>query len=214
MNKETVNPLNIENAEAICAKIQQDADAEVKQLLERARSQAQSVLDEARASSQTAKDAALQSLDKEIEKLKDRILSTLNLEKKRLLLDGKQSFVENVLAEVNRKAGVFRNDSAYGEFLVQAIVEGVRVIEATSVVVYYSVIDEHIFSDSFVKKISGLCAGALSKPCSLTLNKSDFKDLGVIINSEDGRMMYDNRFGARLERAYDEIYMELLKEVV
>jgi vacuolar-type H+-ATPase subunit E/Vma4 len=214
MNKEAVNPMDHENAEAICAKIQQDADAEVRQLLERARTQSQSILDEARGASEAGKAAALHALDKEIEKVRDRILSTLNLEKKRLILDGKQAFVENVLAEVKRAAVKFRADNAYPGFLMQAVVEGVRVLEVSNVAVYYAAADEHIFSEGFVKKASGLCAAALNKPCSLTLNKSDFKDLGVIINSEDGRMMYDNRFLARLERMYEDIYMELLKEVV
>jgi len=82
------------------------------------------------------------------------------------------------------------------------------------VVVYYAAQDEHIFDKDFVKNLTGRCSAAMNKTCVLTLNKSDFKDLGVIINSADGRMMFDNRFSARLERIYDDIYMELLKEAV
>ena len=42
--------------------------------------------------------------------------------------------------------------------------------------------------------------------------KSDFSEIGVIVQSQDGRLLFDNRFSARLKRAYDEIYMKLLKE--
>jgi vacuolar-type H+-ATPase subunit E/Vma4 len=52
----------------------------------------------------------------------------------------------------------------------------------------------------------------LKTECSLKFNKADFSDLGVIVNSIDGRIMYDNRFLARLERVKEEVYMELLKE--
>ena len=214
MNKKIVSPVDQENAEALCAKIDQDADAEVKKLFERAQSEAQGILAQAKAEALANTAAVVRALDKEIEHDKDRILSTLNLEKKRLILEGKQSFVDRVLAEVKQKAERFRADRAYSEFLANGILEGMRVLDAAEVVVYYAGSDEHIFNNDFVKKLTDRCSAALNKACVLTLNKSDFKDLGVIINSVDGRMMYDNRFSARLERMYDEIYMELLKEAV
>jgi vacuolar-type H+-ATPase subunit E/Vma4 len=214
MNKEPVSPMDHENADAICAKIQQDADAEVKQLLGRAQTEAQGILSQAQAAADAQKAALLRDLEKEIDKSKDRILSTLNLEKKRLVLEGKQKFVEKVIGEVRQKAARFRGDRAYGEFLAAGVLEGLRVLDVPNVAVYYAAADEHIFNNDFVKKLTDRCSAAMNRTCVLTFNKSDFKDLGVIINSVDGRMMYDNRFSARLERMYDDIYMELLKEAV
>lgn len=214
MNKEPVSPMDHENADAICAKILQDADAEVKQLLDRAQAQAQEIRAQAQADADAHKASLLRDLDKEIAKSKERTLSTLNLEKKRLILDGKQKFVEKVIAGVRDMAGRFRGGRAYGEFLAAGVIEGVRVLDVPDVVVYYAAQDEHIFDKDFVKNLTNRCGAAMNKTCVLTLNKSDFKDLGVIINSADGRMMFDNRFSARLERMYDDIYMELLKEAV
>jgi len=214
MNRDIVSPVNQENADALCAKIDQDADAEVKQLFERAQSEVQGIFAQAKATSEANAAAGVRALDKEVEHDKDRILSTLNLEKKRLILEGKQSFVNKVLAEVKQKAEHFRGDRAYSEFLANGILEGMRVLDVPNVVVYYASADEHIFSNDFMKKLTDRCSAAMNKTCVLMFNKSDFKDLGVIVNSVDGRMMYDNRFSARLERMYDDIYMELLKEAV
>jgi len=214
MKKETVSPMDYDNADAICAKINQDADAEVKQLFERTQAQAQGIIAQARAAAEAQKAVLLKDSEKEIDKAKDRILSTLNLEKKRLILEGKQSFVDQVLDEVKQKAAEFRGDPAYIQFLSGAIVEGVRVLGAAQVRVYYAAADEHIFNDDFIKNVSDRCRRVLNKPCELSLNKSDFRDLGVIVNSQDGRMMYDNRFLARLERMYDDISMGLMKEAV
>jgi vacuolar-type H+-ATPase subunit E/Vma4 len=214
MNKEPVSPMDHENADAICARIRQDTDAEVKQLSDRAQAQAQGILAQAKADAEAQKAALLRDLEKELEKSKERILSTLNLEKKRLVLEGKQSFVDKVLAEVKQKAARFRNDPAYSRFLAGAVVEGAQVLGTAPVIVYYSAADERIFDDAFIKKVSEQCQHALMKPCPFTLNKSEFQDLGVIVHSPDGRMMYDNRFTARLERMYDEIYMILMKEAV
>jgi vacuolar-type H+-ATPase subunit E/Vma4 len=97
---------------------------------------------------------------------------------------------------------------------MQAIVEGMEVLDVNQGVVYYAAADEHIFNDGFMKKVSERLRRAMNRECSLTLNKSDFNDIGVIVNSPDGRMMYDNRFDARLSRMYEDIYMDLLKGAV
>jgi vacuolar-type H+-ATPase subunit E/Vma4 len=214
MNKEPIQNINQDNAEAICAKINQDADSEVKQLFERATAQAQQIIDGAKKEAEALKAALLRDLEKEIERSKDRVLSTLNLEKKRLILEGKQKFVEEVLSDVKLKAGRFRSDPGYQEFLAKAIVEGVQVLDVARGVVYYAAADEHIFNEGFIKKVTDACSMAMKGECFLALNKSDFKDIGVIVNSQDGRIMYDNRFDARLSRMYEDIYMELLKGAV
>ena len=214
MNKEPISNINQDNAEAICAKIKQDADSEVAQLFERAKGQAQQIIDGAKKEAEALKAALLRDLEKEIERSKDRVLSTLNLEKKRLVLEGKQKFVEQVLSDVKQKAGRFRSEPGYSEFLAGAIVEGMQVLDVARGVVFYAAADEHIFNDGFMKKITDACSRAMNRECFLTLNKSDFYDIGVIVNSQDGRMMYDNRFDARLGRMYEDIYMELLKGAV
>ena len=214
MKKDLVLPMNQENALSICKQIDKDAENEVNKLLERARSEVQDILAQAKAESQARTAAAQRENEKEIEKDKDRILSTLNLEKKRLILEGKQSLVEKVLAGIRQKAVRFRGDRLYGEFLVKGVLEGMRVLDVANAVVYYAAVDEHIFNSDFVKKLTDRCSAVMHTPCVLKFTKSDFKDLGVIINSMDGRMMYDNRFSARLERMYDDIYMALLKEAV
>ena len=214
MKKEPLPNINLDNAEAICAKINQDADSEVSQLFERAKAQAQQIIDAAKKEAGVLKAALLRDLEKEIDKSKDRVLSTLNLEKKRLILEGKQKFVEEVLSAVKQKAALFRSDPGYADFLSRSIVEGMQVLDVAQGVIYFAAADEHILNDSFMKKVTDACRRATNRECSLTLNKSDFKDIGVIVNSQDGRMMYDNRFDARLSRMYEDIYMELLKGAV
>jgi vacuolar-type H+-ATPase subunit E/Vma4 len=214
MNKEPLPSINQDNAEAICAKINQDADLEVRQLLERSQKEAGQIIAAAKKDIEAAKAALLRDLEKEIEKSKERVLSTLNLEKKRVILDGKQKFVDDVISDVKQKAANFRGDPGYAEFLIQAIVEGMEVLDVDRGVVYYSAADGHIFNDGFMKKAAEACRKALARECYLTLNKSDFNDIGVIVNSHDGRMMYDNRFDARLGRMYEDIYMDLLKGAV
>lgn len=212
MNKNIAVSANQENAEAICARIDQDAADEARKILERAQAQAQQIVALAKEGSAANAEAARRRVDQEIEKDRDRLLSTLNLEKKRLALNGKQAFVEKVLAEVKACAGRWRQDRGYEAFLIEAVVEGIRVLDVPQVTVYYAAADAHLFTDEFARALHARCSAVVHHPCEVAFDKSDFNDLGVIIHSRDGRMMYDNRFSARLDRMYDDMYMELLKE--
>jgi vacuolar-type H+-ATPase subunit E/Vma4 len=212
MDKKLLNQKNEENALAICSKIREDTDYETKNMLARANKEAQRILREPRDMDEKKKEGILKDLNKEIEKSKERVISALNLEKKKLVMEEKRRFAEDVLDNVKKQAQDFRNSAVYPDFLEKAIVEGSGVIDETEIEVLYSFLDENIMHDGFIKKIENICSDSLKRKCFIKLKKSDFKDLGVIVNSCDGRMMYDNRFLARLARIYEDVYMELLKE--
>ena len=212
MDNKSLGKLNQENAEVICAKISEDADAEIKTILEQARRESEKIVSQARKSAEDKNLLISKELEQEIQKSREKILSSLNLEKKRLVLGEKDKFIQSVLAKVIKNAQDFRRENGYQEFLENAIIEGVEVIEDGNIAVYYSSQDEHFFNSDFIKKIEKSCSQVLKTGCSLKFNKADFSDLGVIVNSVDGRIMYDNRFLARLERVKEKIYMELLKD--
>ncbi len=208
MDKKVLNQLNSENAEAIFRKIREDAEAEAANLLERAQKEAQRMIKDAGLEAQRQKESQLKVLEKEAAQIKERAVSSLNLEKKRRILNERSRFVEAVLEAVKAKAEAFRRSAEYAHFLEKAVLEGIEVIAEDEIEVFYSYLDEAIFSEAFIKKIEK----NLDKRHKLKFTKSDFRDPGVIVDSSDGRMLYDNRFLGRLKRVYDEVYMELLKE--
>jgi len=212
MNKDIVSSANKDNEQALCARIRQDCDEEVLRISNAARAEVERILGAAENESKAGRAAMLLDLDKEMDKAKERMMSMLNLEKKKITLEGRQAFVDLVLAQVRRKTGEFRPGPEYRLFLSRAIVEGVKALEAPQAVVYHADQDAHLFNGQFLSAVTGECSKVLHTQCSLSVSKSDFKDLGVIVQTPDGRMMYDNRFAARMERMYEQIYMELLKE--
>jgi vacuolar-type H+-ATPase subunit E/Vma4 len=212
MNDKTLNNLNSENAEAICAKIRQEAEAEIASVRSRGQAEADKLLAQARAQAESKKAELVSGLSRDIQKIKEKVLSSLALEKKRLVLGEKDRFVQAVFEAVRRQAEGFRNNDGYARFLEKAIIEGLNVIEETHIEVYYSSQDEPVFTEAFIKQVEAACSQAAKRQVSLKLHRSDFTDIGVIVYSADGRMMYDNRFLTRLERARADIERELLKE--
>lgn len=202
-----------ENADAICAKIRQDADEEASGIIEHARRDAEKAAEAARQQIASRRETALLELEKELVKIRERSVSLANLEKKRISLEGRSRFVDTVLAGVNRRAREFRCTDAYRDFLVNVVCEGVSVLDSADAQVYYSAADEAVFTDGFRQQIQAACSDRFRKNIRLSFKKSDFNDLGVVVNSSDGRMSFDNRFLARLDRIKEQVYMELLKEV-
>lgn len=202
MDKSLYLMAKIEDAGEICKKIIDDASSQADAILAAAGKEKSKILEEANQEAENKKKEALKRNDLEVEKIKQKIFSTLNLEKKKLFLEEKSRFIETVLEKVKETSAEFRKNQGYGEFLGKAVSEGIDVIGEAEAVVLYSALDENIIKSVPIKNTNGV---------KLEFKKSDFKDIGVIVQSKDSRLIYDNRFFARFKRLYDEIYMDLLK---
>lgn len=213
MDKKIPQQINPENAEIICAKIRQDTEREVKAIMDRCAREKDNMIKSAEAEAAKKTKDIFAATEKEIVKSFERITSTQNLEKKRLALEGKNRFVQLVFDSLRGMAGKFREDPGYPGHLQDWVIEGIKVIGSEKIELFYSFRDENIVNDGFIRKIEDICKDRLRQSVSIKPCKGDFADIGVIVNSQDGRMMFDNRFSARLSRSYDQFYMELLKEV-
>ncbi|MDP2929232.1 MAG: V-type ATP synthase subunit E family protein [Candidatus Omnitrophota bacterium] len=199
MKSKDVLKINGENAEEICSKIREESSEESELLLGRAHKERDRILSEAVLDAEREVRIILAAADERIAQNKERIFSVVNMEKKRVLLEARSLFVEDVMSVVKKEAEKFRaNGKDYAKFLKEAILEGIEIVDDPGAQVFYSGLDEEAISRE--------------KDLPIEFKKSDFKDIGVIVQSADGRLSFDNRFSARLKRAYDEIYMKLLKE--
>lgn len=200
MNERKLPPVNMENVAEICARIKKEADAEVSYILNKANKEAVKIIEESKKSAGQQKEEVIFSLEKELGKTRERIYSTLNLEKKRIVLEEKTKVVEQVIEQARQMASKFRQEKGYAEFLQQAVLEGIKVIGTEKAVVLYSSLDKKLIHDQLKNKLPYM------------FQKGEFSDIGVIVQSSDGRLIYDNRFEARLKREYDDLYMRLLRE--
>ena len=191
---------NTESLKVICARIQKEAQAEVAFLKQKAEHGAQKIVTDAKTEAEQKKNELILSLEEEQQKIRERVFSTLNLEKKKIVLQEKEALADKVMAELKTVAAAFRKSGEYAAFLQAAINEGIRVINAEEVTVVFSPQDEKLINDNFRNK------------GKYKLQKGDFNDLGVLVQSADGRLLFDNRFAARLKRKYDEIYSQLIAE--
>jgi vacuolar-type H+-ATPase subunit E/Vma4 len=197
-NKKDVSKVTGENAEIICSRISEESSEETQLLLGKAHKERERILSEAFSEAKESTKSILSSAEKEILQKRERIFSTVAMEKRRVDLQARSLFIGDVIAAVKREAENFRHSGDYAKFLREAILEGIKVVDEKKAIVFYSHFDDGIMSQF--------------NDLPVEFKKSDFGDIGVIVQSQDGRLLFDNRFSARLKRAYDGIYMKLLKE--
>ena len=202
MDKSLYSKIKIEDAEEICRRIIEDATSQADSMLANAGKEKSRILEEAVHEAENRKKEILKKDEVDIEKMKQKIFSTLNLEKKKLFLEEKGSFIEIILKKVREMAMEFRKDPGYKKFLEKAILEGIEVLGEGEAEVLYSGLDEKIIKDDFSKDTKG---------AAVQFTKGNFRDIGVIVQSKDSRLIYDNTFSARFKRIYDDIYMDLLR---
>lgn len=214
MDTQKLRRIHTQNADELCKRIEEASGKEVQDILNKAQKEKEKLLSEAQGHASSRGKEILKAAQKDIEKIKERIFSKVNIEKKKLFMGEKAGSADAVLKNVRDLADKFRKDDGYRQFLEKAIIEGVKVIDTDAVDIVYSELDEKLMSDNFIQAVQKACHDKFHKNISLRFIKSDFKDIGVLVQSGDARLMYDNRFSARLKRMYDDIYMALLKESV
>jgi V/A-type H+-transporting ATPase subunit E len=197
-NKKDISKINSENAGEICSRIREESSEESEIILGKAHKERERILSEAFRGAEERARVILSAAEKETAQKRERIFSTVTMLKRRVDLEAKSLFIADVVAAVKREAESFRGSGDYVKFLREAILEGIKIVDDKKAQVFYSHLDEGI-----VSRFNDL---------PVEFKKSDFADIGVIVQSQDGRVLFDNRFSARLKRAYDEIYMKLLKE--
>jgi vacuolar-type H+-ATPase subunit E/Vma4 len=204
--------VNADNAQELCRRIIQESESQSNSILAKAKAEAEKFLSEAKKRLEINSQIANQQLEKELAQIKQKIYSSLNLEKKRLTLEERNKFIDEVFEAVKSQAQGFRSLQDYPEFLKNEILEGADIISDGKISVLYSSLDEKIIDKNFIKEIEELTSQKAKRDILFEFQKSDFQDTGVVMRSHDGNILYDNTFISRLNRAHDEIYMKLLKE--
>lgn len=194
------------------SEIEKETRIRIEQINQQANTQAQQIiLDAKKQAERIIKEEKEKTLEK-ISVMKQRAEATLKMEIRKMQFELKKRFADSVIEKVKEFAWSLRQDSEYKKFLKKAIVEGIMVIDSPQMVIKFSPPDREIFTPDLEKEIKEVCKKELKRNVSLSFVEGDFQDIGVIVCSADGFVMYENTFSARLKRIHETVYSELLSE--
>ncbi|MBF0330486.1 MAG: hypothetical protein HQL17_01010 [Candidatus Omnitrophica bacterium] len=194
--------------------IVQDADEEAGRILDQARVQAQAILDQARQeAARTAEEILRQGLAA-ADVARTQAEAAVELEVRRDNLKMREKVLVQILTGIYAKATALRSVPAYAEYLKDCIVQGALVIDTSQVEIVGSVAEQGVCQRTFLNAIESELAGKYAKNISLDFSIDPaFHGTGVWLKSRGRPMVCDGTFEGALERNYEKVRRDILKEV-
>lgn len=212
--KKKIETEQLDSSDNLCAKIMEDAQKESKLILDKTQEKVRELFEKNKKEIEEIGNEILKTAQDMATARQVRILSTVNLDERKIVLNAKEKIANLVFEEVKKKAAKFRFSKEYPQYLRNLVIEGTLVIDYSEIEITGSSSDENIFSPPFIDEIQKELKNKYSQDISLEFKKDDsIKDIGVILKSKNKRIEYDNTFSARMSRVYDEIRADILTRI-
>lgn len=203
-----------DSAEALRARIIEDARREADGICAQGRKDAAHLFEQQTANLVVMRDKALDAAAKEGDAKAKKILATISQERRKIRLEAQEKVLQEILSRIRGLTAGFRVSPAYGDHLKALIVEGALTLDTDVVVVVASACDVEMMNYDFLGNIERELKEKHHKSITLILEPdAATQDIGVILRSKDRRIACDNTFEGRLLRAYATIRAEILNEV-
>jgi vacuolar-type H+-ATPase subunit E/Vma4 len=155
------------------------------------------ILDEAAQKAKDNYERIVQQGRQSGEKERQKILSTIEMEMKKLVLNSREALIEQAFNQAWNKFEEFKKSKDYKDILVKQIISSIRELEGKSFVV-----DVHK-GDSF--KVGGDTLKQIEKETDkkglvVEIREVDSDLGGVIVHEKDGKISVDSTFASILER--------------
>jgi len=197
---------------ALIAEIEKETKHRIDEIIKQAKIQAEQIISTAKKQAETIIKKEKEKAQRFCSMMEQKAEATFNMELRKMRLQMKQRFADLVLEKVHSLAPIFRQKPEYRTFLQKAIMEGIMVIDREKIIVKFSPEDKIFFDAEMEKEITEMSQQLFKKRFSISLVEGEFKEIGIIVCSEDNLITYENTFSARLKRMYEKIYSELLSE--
>ena len=199
-------------SEILCREIQAQAENEASGILEQAEKEAEKIRKQAAQDAEKDQEKALEDARDQAAAIRKKLLSSVHLEVKKQTLNNREAIFDRMFKEVRKKLKDFRSRPEYVEFLKSCVIEGVMAIETDTILIRCSQIEKERLSPDEIQSIQKMLSDK-GRQCRLELADSGDDEGGVLVQSADGRMRFDNRFSARIRRMEHRLRLEVMKTV-
>jgi len=195
--------------EKLKEEILNDARKKAERIIKKAQSDAEKIIERAKKEAEEFRNLTISKANERAEKERIRIFSSLPLEKQRSIRQAQ----ENVMSKAIQQALQKLNNSDgfdYKQSLKELTIQGALAVDEETLVCRIRTKDTPIFTETFVKEIIDALRTKYQKSIIVKISSDDkLQDNGVIIESLDGRKIYNNTYELRLKRKIDEIRLKI-----
>lgn len=200
------------SSEVLCREIRTQSESEASSILEEAEKDVERIRQKAAQDAEKDREKTLSGAQIQAGASRRKMLSSVHLEVKKQTLRNREAILARIFQEVRKKLDAFRSDGEYAEFLMACVVEGALAVESETIQVVCGKTEEKKLTPAALESIQKTLAQE-GRVCRLELTEGDDGEGGVLVQSSDGRMRFDNRFSARIRRMEHRLRLEAMKKV-
>ena len=194
--------------------IQAQSEKEAETILGQAEREAQQILNNAQKEADSIKADMIRKAEAQAEGIRKKILSGVRLDVKKQNLRIREELLSKIFEQVKEKIETLRQTKAYEGYLKELVIEGVMAIDAERMRVLPGNVEKKLLSEATVKQIIGEIQKRTGRKTKLSVVDQPLPEGGVVLISEDERMLFDNRFSARMQRMQSQMRLEAMKRVM
>jgi vacuolar-type H+-ATPase subunit E/Vma4 len=187
-----------ETIEALKRAIFRDVQDEAGQIQADGKEKAEAILKRAEEQAELERKQILERARQEAERLRGQVIASAQLKARTLQLEHREKLLEKAFQGARERLGSLQKRSDYDKIAVQLLREAVVQLNAS---------EAHIRADARTQKILDGAMEGLSKELNFkpSVKETLEQGTGVIVETADGHLHYDNTLETRLERLKDSL---------
>ncbi len=183
-----------DNIDALSKAILSEAQSDAEKNLDEARKRAESIRQNAQQQAETVRKDILDKARAEADRLRSQATATAQLKARTIQLDSREKLLDQVFKTAREELPSVQQWTDYGDIAISLLREGLQRLRANDVVVRADKKTQSFYSHGLLRD--------LEKEFNVKIQLGDplDNDTGVIVESADKRLNYDNTLQSRLNR--------------
>lgn len=199
----------LNSSERLRTEILAEAGKKGEEIIERANQEAEVLLARAEEEANHIREEILHKANGEAERRSAMIMATVPVEAGKLRAARVEELLETVHEEASRRFQA-REGFDYSRAVIALTSHAIRQMAGDAFVVRISDKDRSLLREDFTEEVSN----GVGRPVKITVSyEKDDCGGGAIVEDEEGRQVWDNRFLNRLERMWPEMRRHIAKQM-
>jgi V/A-type H+/Na+-transporting ATPase subunit E len=183
-----------DNIEALSRAMQNEAKAEAELIKTEAQAKADAILQRAKAQAAAERAEILDRAHQESDRLRGQVIATTQMKARTMELDHREKLLQTVFSTALQQLRSVEQYSNYEEIALRLLHEGLVQLNAKKLKVKADAQTEKYLTSSALEKISQ------ELKVQLTLEKTLEQGTGIVVETADGHLQFDNTLETRLAR--------------
>jgi V/A-type H+/Na+-transporting ATPase subunit E len=192
-----------ENFESLSRTIQSDAHTESEKVLAEAKAKADALQQEAQEQANALRESILARASQEAQRLRSQAMATSELKARTLQLKHREMLLDNVFNQVKQQLSTVIQWNDYNQVTLRLLHEALGQLNTTKATIRADEVTQKLFTAEVLAKVSQ------EMKMTLKLGQPLAHGTGVVVETEDGHLHYDNTLETRLNRIQNQIRLQV-----